>query len=277
MHIPDDLRQKISIHFDVEAQEILSDTKLEEATNDVYTFELKNRTGKYLIRKPANSFYLNRQNEKAVYEAVKSLGISDEVLYFDDEGIKISVFFENSCYIEDATETLPLLRKLHTSGIKVNHSYRIENLKRWTFPGATRPKQLENIQNRIDELISYLASLEIPQVLCHGDACTLNCLRLSNGALRLIDWEQAGMADPIVDIAIAAVHMGLKKSIPACTLSVIWKENHRKKSCSASTPILPCIVSHGFGGSILKTNASQLGKSTSKNSRKGWMILGKAT
>jgi hypothetical protein len=76
------------------------------------------------------------------------------------------------------------------------------------------------------------------------------------------------MADPIVDIAIAAVHMGLKKSIPACTLSAIWKVNHRKKSCSGSTLILPCIVSHGFGGVILTMNASQLEKSTSKNSRK---------
>jgi thiamine kinase-like enzyme len=129
------------------------------------------------------------------------------VLYFDDEGIKISVFLENSCFIDDAAETLPLLRKLHTSGIKVNHSYGIENLKRWNFPGAAKPKQLEKLQDRIDELISHLASLEVPQVLCHGDACTLNCLRLSNGSLRLIDWEQAGMGDPIVDIAVAAVHM----------------------------------------------------------------------
>jgi hypothetical protein len=41
MRIPNDLRQKITTHFDIDDQDIFSDKKVKKATNEVYSFELK--------------------------------------------------------------------------------------------------------------------------------------------------------------------------------------------------------------------------------------------
>jgi thiamine kinase-like enzyme len=73
------------------------------------------------------------------------------------------------------------------------------------------PHALLDAQPAIDALAARLDALHTPQVLCHGDPCPANCLRLKDGSLRLIDWEQAGMADPLVDIAVAAVNLGLEE------------------------------------------------------------------
>jgi thiamine kinase-like enzyme len=54
--------------------------------------------------------------------------------------------------------------------------------------------------------------MSITPVLCHGDACVIsNILRLKDGSMRIIDWECAGMADPLLDVALAAVHQGFDK------------------------------------------------------------------
>ena len=61
--------------------------------------------------------------------------------------------------------------------------------------------------------------LNIPPVLCHGDACaTTNFLRLPDGSIRIIDWEQAGMGDPLLDIAIATLHQGFENVDPVWCL-----------------------------------------------------------
>jgi thiamine kinase-like enzyme len=57
--------------------------------------------------------------------------------------------------------------------------------------------------------------MNITPVLCHGDACVIsNILRLKDGSIRLIDWEYAGMADPLLDIGLAAVHQGFDNVDP---------------------------------------------------------------
>jgi len=60
-------------------------------------------------------------------------------------------------------------------------------------------------QSDIDALVSRLSALKVPQVLCHGDDCPANCLRL-------IDWEQADLADSLLDIAVADVNIGIEEA-----------------------------------------------------------------
>jgi thiamine kinase-like enzyme len=197
-------------------QDAITDIANLDGTNEVYSFSIGSGE-KYVIRIPAGNYLMYPAREKAVYDAIAPLGISDTPLYLDDDGVKIAPFFDGSKAVENSDDTLGLLRTLHTSGIKVNHRYGIENVRRWIFPGweeAHRekiPPELVNARKEIDALLSRLAEMKVPQVLCHGDACAPNCLRLKDGSLRLIDWEQAGMADPLVDIAVSAVHSGLDK------------------------------------------------------------------
>jgi thiamine kinase len=45
--------------------------------------------------------------------------------------------------------------------------------------------------------------------LCHNDIHPANLLRLPDGELRLVDWEYAGLADPLYEFAVLAEHNGL--------------------------------------------------------------------
>jgi len=72
--------------------------------------------------------------------------------------------------------------------------------------------------------------LNIPKVLCHGDACLSdNFLRLPDKSIKIIDWEQAGMADPLLDIAIAALHQGFDKIDPVWCLHQYLKRIPEKQ------------------------------------------------
>jgi hypothetical protein len=212
--MPPDTRALIARHFNV-SQNMIVDIERLDATNEVYSFTIADGVAKHVIRIPAGSYRMYPARERAVYEAIKALGISDTPLYLDEVGVKITAFFDGAVQIANVEEAHDLLRTLHQSGVKVNHRYEIENVHRWMFPDWVETHrqhitlELLDAQKNIDALVSRLAALETPLVLCHGDACPSNCLRLKDGTLRLIDWEQAGMADPLVDIAVSAVNCGL--------------------------------------------------------------------
>jgi len=206
-------RALIARHFNIPQDTIADVERFKGATNKVYSFTLGGGA-KYIIRIPAGTYLMYPARERAVYDAIKPLGISDTPLYLDDDGVKITPFFDGSAQLKNIEDVHSILRTLHQSGGQVNHRYGIENVQRRLFPDWVKknrqdiPQELLDAQEHIDALIARLSALKVPQVLCHGDACPPNCLRLKDGSLRLIDWEQAGMADPLVDIAVAAVNMG---------------------------------------------------------------------
>jgi hypothetical protein len=221
--MPPDTRALIARHFNV-PQNMIAGIERLDATNEVYSFTVVGGGAQNVLRIPAGTYRMYPAQERAVYEAIKPLGISDTPLYLDEGGVKITAFFDGSAQIANVEETHGLLRTLHQSGVTVNHRYGIENLHRWLFPDWVEthrqhiPPELLDAQKNVDALVSRLAALNIPPVLCHGDACPPNCLRLKDGTLRLIDWEQAGMADPLVDIAVEAVNCGLDEVNPESLL-----------------------------------------------------------
>jgi thiamine kinase-like enzyme len=120
-------------------------------------------------------------------------------------------------------ESLDLIRKVHESGISIKYDYNIiENMEKYIMLCDKESKmldELKNNQNKIDEIQKIVNSLNIPPVLCHGDACaTTNFLRLPDGSIKIIDWEQTGMADPLLDIAILTLHQGFENIDPVWCL-----------------------------------------------------------
>ena len=55
-------------------------------------------------------------------------------------------------------------------------------------------------------LINWLGSLNRPRTLSHIDSNFDNFLMLPDGQVRLIDWEYAGMCDPLIDLAMCAIY-----------------------------------------------------------------------
>jgi len=219
MGIKAELQSIISAHFGIDTQSI-SKLRPLPGSNHNYSFCVKG--DKYVIRKLARPHAVHA--EQAAYKALNPLGISDDVLYLDDNGIKISRFLDVGPdggpvgYDEqDQKQALDMLReKIHESGITIPYQYDIFS-KIWEYAAlcddshADNLKILKGFQDKIDAIKARLDALNIAPVLCHGDACvSTNIMRLKDGSLRFIDWEWTGMADPILDIALAAVHQGVE-------------------------------------------------------------------
>jgi thiamine kinase-like enzyme len=159
---------------------------------------------------------INRANEKYVYEAIKSLNISDVVVYFDaDSGIKISRYFEDTRNADpfkddELAVCMEQIRQVHLSCVKSAHSYDIESMIEYYYSlaegiNAIRFSDIDITRGYLHRLLELRKRLNIPETLCHGDYAHVNVLLLPDGESKLIDWEFSGMADPIMDVSMFAI------------------------------------------------------------------------
>ena len=220
MTIKQELKAVISTFFDVDMSHI-KDWRRLNGCNYVFSFCVNGE--KYVIRKFRPPHPETVAAEKAAYAALKPLGLTDEVLYLDDTGIKITRFIEGAHlgYCEqDQEDSINLLRYMHERAPAIPYSYDIfGSIMYWAHlcleQNSLNLQTLRNYQSEIDTLKVKLDSMNITPVLCHGDPCVNgNILRLENGSIRIIDWEYAGMADPFMDLALASVHQGFENMNP---------------------------------------------------------------
>ena len=231
-----DLQHIIEHIFGIQKNEIKELNNL-GGSNYVYSFIVKNQ--KYVIHKLNDTSIINWKQEKAAYNALKPLNITDELVYYNN-GIKITKFFINSKNLSfsesDIIDSLDLIRKVHESGVSIKYDYNIiENMDKYISlcndnKKTKRINELKRYRSKINAIQEIVNSLNIPPVLCHGDACVItNFLRLSDGSIKIIDWEQAGMADPLLDIAIATLHQGFKNIDPVWCLHQYLKRAPEKQ------------------------------------------------
>ena len=186
-------------------------------TNKSFLFEVSG--AKYIFRLPGEGTeqMINRHEEYAVYQAIKDLNLSDKLVYFNPEtGIKITQYEvgshnANASNIEEVKKCMAVARILHSSNIKVPHKFdfriRIsyyEELAK-SLHGILFNDYAEVKQN-MEELLNILDGLSLPSALTHIDLVADNFLIKDDGTIRLIDWEYAGMADPLIDIAMFAIY-----------------------------------------------------------------------
>jgi thiamine kinase-like enzyme len=186
-------------------------------TNRSFVFSI---TGKsYIFRLPGEGTeeLINRKQERGVYTAIKGLGISDEVVHFDENtGNKISIFYSDARNTsarnrEDLEVSMEAMRKVHQSGIKAGHSFNIAGeisryLALCNERNAIRFTDNEETYEKMKRLIEIVKKMNVPEVLCHVDSNPDNIIRLADGSVRIIDWEYAGMGDPVMDIAMYSIY-----------------------------------------------------------------------
>lgn len=204
--------------FKVKQDEIYDISMMKEGmTNDSFLFTVNNK--RYVFRVPGagTDLLISRSEEALVYNLIKELDISDEIVYFDPlSGFKITRFYENirtlnNKNVEEVEKAVQVIRMLHEKDLHVNHAFDLE--ERITFykklcddSKANYYDGFDNIFKDIKKVIAYIKSFDRPLTLCHIDANEDNFLVLEDGTLRLIDWEYAGMSDPLVDIAMYVLY-----------------------------------------------------------------------
>lgn len=186
-------------------------------TNKSFLFQVGGKPYICRIPGPGTELLINRKQEKDVYDAVRPLDITEQIVYFNGEtGYKISEYYEgarngNAASLEDMDQCMEILRQLHTSGLFVSHRFDIR--ERIGFyeslclsHGSIPFEDYKEVHGWMMELLDHLDRFDRKQCLCHLDGNVDNFLFLPNGKVRLIDWEYAGMCDPLVDVSMAAIY-----------------------------------------------------------------------
>lgn len=192
-------------------------------TNQSFLFEVEGKH--YICRIPGvgTDKLINRAEEKASYDAVESLNLTEHVIYFNGEtGYKISEYYEgarNAIFTfdenlnpsSDIAICMQVAKTLHESGLTVSHEFDLkEKIDFYQSLCRGRERMLfedyEEVYNHQQELLSILETMDLPKVLSHLDTVCDNFLFLPDGTVKLIDWEYAAMHDPLVDVSMCGIY-----------------------------------------------------------------------
>ncbi len=189
---------------DITKKEVRSSSYLEGGiSNDNYLFN-----DSYVLRvpKPNPEDAVSYSHEKNNYKLIEPLKISEKLLYLDEEhGFKITKYIHNTRFYEVINEEVmnsvaKMLKKLHTSNIKVPYGYKMF-------------ARLNSYKSKIDEKY-YLNPVyedkiikEVQKIFpkeeltfCHNDLVRGNLLFRFNTSF-IIDWENGAMNNPLFDLA----------------------------------------------------------------------------
>jgi CTP:phosphocholine cytidylyltransferase-like protein/thiamine kinase-like enzyme len=186
-------------------------------TNQSFLFKVHDRS--YICRIPGKGteLLINRPQEAAVYEVIRPLGLAEHVVYLNPEtGYKIAEYYEGARNAdasdrEDMTRCMAALHRLHDAKLVVDHEFNLRERidfyeKLCLAHGGTQFEDYELVRGWMNELMNRLDQLMRPKYLSHIDSVADNFLFTANGDVRLIDWEYAGMCDPLVDVAMCAIY-----------------------------------------------------------------------
>lgn len=217
-HSDNEAMQLISTVFQKKEQEIHNIRCLKSGmTNQSFLFELDHRH--YICRIPGagTDLLINRKQEEAAYQAVKPLHLTEPVLYFNGAtGYKIAEYYDGARNADPKNQTemaacMKLLRRLHQSGVSVSHSFDLRERIAF-YESLCHPQQellfedYKTVREKMNDLLTRLDALKRPRCLAHIDPVADNFLFLPDGSIRLIDWEYAGMYDPLIDIAMCSIY-----------------------------------------------------------------------
>ncbi|HIX16061.1 MAG TPA: phosphotransferase [Candidatus Hungatella pullicola] len=229
----EELRQfdvKYQHHSDNQAMELLSqvfqvpESEITEIrclksgmTNKSFLFKVNGTHYICRIPGPGTELLINRSQEKAAYDAVAPLKLTETIIYFNGEnGYKIAKYYDGARNAradseKDMKACMAAVRRLHNSGLTVEHSFDFREridfyAKLCKSQGNILFEDYPQVYAHMSELMDKLDKLNHPKVLSHLDDNVDNFLVLPDGSIRLIDWEYAGMCDPLADVAMCAIY-----------------------------------------------------------------------
>ena len=212
------IRRTIRLHFGQSAAKGILLPLKEGMTNDSFLFTADGK--KYIFRcnGEGTERLIDRENEKAVYELLADTGITERIVALSTQpGYKISRYYEHSHVCDphneqEVTSCMETLRSFHErrfSGVKVFDPFAELLFYETLMPEKKcRCSVYRTVREQVFSLRPFVASfLAGAEILCHIDAVSDNFLFVE-GRERpyLIDWEYAGLSDPLIDIAMFAIY-----------------------------------------------------------------------
>jgi thiamine kinase-like enzyme len=184
-------------------------------TNKNYKVDIE--SGSYVIRLPGDGTeeLINRRDEHTCTDLANQVNIDSQLLYFDDNtGIKISSYIVGAETMnaellrekDNIKSIAGLLKKLHTCGKSIPVIFNVfekveeyENLIK-KYKHVSLWNDYEEIKNRVYGLKDEVEEMKIQLTMCHCDPLCENFVK-GIDRMYLVDWEYAGMNDPMWDVA----------------------------------------------------------------------------
>jgi thiamine kinase-like enzyme len=191
-------------------------------TNTCYRLSLEG--GEYIIRLSADNtaaLGIDRNVEKAIHQLVSSLNFTSAIRYCDDEHhywirdyIEGEVLADNVAALSHNTLSYMVeqLKALHQIPVEIDLPVINISEKAEAYWQMLEARQPDNEILKMKPLMQVAMS-EPPAgdfCLCHLDPVLANWVYTPEG-LQLLDWEYAGFAHPLWDLA--ALFQGIKHSI----------------------------------------------------------------
>lgn len=174
-----------------------------------YTYLIEDENHKqYVYRFPGegNEIFVNFEDEKYNLEQVSKLNMGEGKLlvYNIKNGIKINEYItgeniDEYVYLPDLVD---VLKKLHTSEIKLAHDYRhLERLEKYEKLHTNKNmKKYYTLKNKWLDIFDKYLKMHI-KYPAHCDSQKSNIIESTERDIRLLDWEFSAMNDYIYDIA----------------------------------------------------------------------------
>lgn len=175
---------------------------------------------------------INRRDERISTELACSLEIDAHLYYFDEKtGEKVTDYITDSetMHPEDMRREENIVRvakvfaKLHACGTDTGVPFDVIDMAE-TYENVIRKgggffyDDYDEVKAYIDEVKkNYLPGVK--KVPCHNDALCENWVLQGGEKIYLIDWEYAGMNDPMWDLAEIAIEAGMTHDMEAALLA----------------------------------------------------------
>lgn len=179
-----------------------------------YTYVVQNEGRKYTVRIPGENseYFTDRYEEELGLKIFKELKITNDTIYFENDGIKISSYIEgyslNETNDRNYEEVSLLLKKVHRDDIKCDIIYNPFNrLERYENYIASCREELsfkklfldyDKVRTNFNKYKNYLESIK--KVFCHNDSQPSNFIKTNDGLI-IVDFEFIGYNDYLYDIA----------------------------------------------------------------------------
>lgn len=190
-------------------------------TNVSFSFIVRDE--KYVYRQPgwSSENMVVRSAEVIAQNAAIELGIDPSVIAIGEDGWKLSRFVEAAHAFdydnaEDLVAGVAQIRTLHSCEATCDHEVNLlaegdrlmglaSNMK------GNLASRLADRRTSLERLWHHVELDGAPKVLCHNDTYAVNWI-CGASEICLIDWEYAGMNDPMNDLATMVVRDGLSQA-----------------------------------------------------------------
>ena len=189
-----------------------------------HTYHVTMDDGKeYVVRIPGEGTeeMIVRSDEKRSTTLACDLGIDARMLYFGDDGSKVTEYIPNAVTMSSTTLHEPehidqmaaIFRKLHTCGKDTGVPFEVFDMAA-SYEKIIADKKVPMYDDYAAvkaTVMDIKAQVDANQVTvkvpCHNDALCENWV-VGDGKMYLIDWEYAGMNDGMWDLADVSIEAG---------------------------------------------------------------------